>query len=355
MTTSNSAADTPAAGSGQIAAFAFGDAESVLDRRELSQYFEVWHNSRWYEPPVPMDRLTKTFNMSAHHRSAIQVKVNLLVSHMISTRSLDQAGFERFALDFLQMGNGYLEYVPNNGGRLASAKHSPARHTRRGVEDDVFWFTGSGPGQDHRFEPGRVFQLQQPDVAQEVYGMPEWLAALQSGLLNENATLFRRRYYNNGAHSGAVFYLNDPLADNDTADALAKAIKDSKGIGNFKNMLVHVPNGKKDGLQILPIGDVAAKDEFSNVKDISRDDLLAAHRVPPQLLGLIPQNTGGFGKVDEAKDAFFDMEIVPVMTRMLRMNEWFGVEVLRFRNYDTSDGGQITPTGQRVAPGQVRR
>jgi DNA polymerase-3 subunit beta len=44
-----------------------------------------------------------------------------------------------------------------------------------------------------------MFHLQQPDVAQEIYGLPEWLSALQSALLNENATLFRRRYYLNGA------------------------------------------------------------------------------------------------------------------------------------------------------------
>lgn len=342
-------------GRGNITAFSFGDAESVLDRRELTQYFEIWHNGRWYEPPLPMDKLSQTFNMSPHHRSAIQVKVNLLVAHQEPTRWLSADDFERFTLDFLQMGNGYLEYVPNMGGRIARAQHTPARHTRRGREDGVFWFVGSGVNQEHQFEMGRVYQLQQPDVGQEVYGMPEWLAALQSGLLNENATLFRRRYYKNGAHAGAVFYLNDPLADQDTADALESAIKNSKGIGNFKNMLVHVPNGKKDGLQIMPIAEVTAKDEYASVKNISRDDLLAAHRVPPQMLGIIPQNNGGFGNIGEAKDAFFEMEIVPIITRLMRVNEWAGVELLRMRNYDASDGSQITPTGDRIPADQVRR
>jgi hypothetical protein len=34
-------------------------------------YFEIWHNGRWYEPPLPMGRLSQTFNMSPYHRSAI--------------------------------------------------------------------------------------------------------------------------------------------------------------------------------------------------------------------------------------------------------------------------------------------
>jgi capsid portal protein len=76
-------------------------------------------------------------------------------------------------------------------------------------------------------------------------------------------------------------------------------------------MLVYIPKGKKDGIQIMPIADVTAKDEFSAVKQISRDDMLAAHRTPPQLIGVIPQNNGGFGKVAETRDAYFETEIVP--------------------------------------------
>lgn len=40
--------------------------------------------------------------------------------------------------------------------------------------------------------------------------MPEWLAVVQSALLNESATLFRRRYYTNGLHAGFILYMTDP-------------------------------------------------------------------------------------------------------------------------------------------------
>jgi PBSX family phage portal protein len=327
------------------AVFAFGDPESVLDRRELSQYFEVWHNGRWYEPPMPMARLAQAFNMSPHHRSAIALKVNLLVAQQRPSRWLASDAFERFALDFLQMGNGYLEEVPNLGGRVAQAQYTPAIHTRVGVEAGVYWFTNCAIGREHRFAADTVFHLQQPDVAQEIYGVPEWLSALQSGLLAENATLFRRRYYLNGAHAGFVFYVSDALADQATVDQLEQKLRSAKGVGNFKNMLVYIPNGKKDGIQIMPIADVTAKDEFSAVKDISRDDMLAAHRTPPQLIGIIPRNNGGFGKVSEARDAYYETEIVPIARRMLRMNDWFGVPLLAFADYVCADGMIIRQAG----------
>lgn len=60
--------------------FSFGDTESVLDRRELAQFFEIWHNGRWYEPPLPMGKLAQAFNMAPYHRSAVALKVNLLVA-----------------------------------------------------------------------------------------------------------------------------------------------------------------------------------------------------------------------------------------------------------------------------------
>jgi len=345
-----------ASGGTQPMIFSFGDAESVLDRSELSSYFEVWHNNRWYEPPLPMDRLARSFNMSPHHRSAIALKVNLLVAHHQPSRWLPADDFERFAMDFLQMGNGYLEWVPNMAGRLAGAKVALARHVRRGTKPGQYWFvTGPMGSLDHEFARDTVYHLQQPDVAQEIYGLPEWLSALQSGLLNENATLFRRRYYLNGAHTGFILYVSEPLIDTETAKAIEEKIKSAKGVGNFKNLFVNVPGGKKDGIQLMNVGEAAAKDEFTNVKSISRDDLLAAHRVPPQLIGIIPTNNGGFGKVGEALDTFVEIEIVPLARRMIRMNDWFGMKVLAFRNYTCSNGDQIEiETGRRILAASAR-
>lgn len=348
----------PAKGSdhgGQV--YSFGDPESVLDRRELSQYFEIWHNGRWYEPPLPMARLAQVFNMSPYHRSAVALKVNMLVSQQVQSRWLTSDDFERFALDFVQMGNGYFEWVPNAGQRIAAIRHAPAVHMRAGLKPGAFWFVNGPISESHEFEAGRVFQLQQPDIAQEIYGLPEWLAALQSGLLSENATLFRRRYYLNGAHAGFILHISDPLADQATVDAIAEKLSQAKGVGNFKNMLVYLPKGKKDGVQVIPIADVTAKDEFTSVKDISRDDMLGAHRTPPQLVGVIPKNNGGFGNHRDARDGFYELEIVPMARRMLRVNDWAGVQVLSFADYLCSDGSVIRQEGngfRKIPAGQVR-
>lgn len=56
-------------------------------------------------------------------------------------------------------------------------------------------------------------------------------------------------------------------------------MKSAKGPGNFRNLFMYSPNGKKDGIQIIQLSEVAAKDEFLNIKNVSRDEMIAAHRV----------------------------------------------------------------------------
>jgi len=180
---------------------------------------------------------------------------------------------------------------------------------------------------------GEVLHLLEPDINQEIYGMPGYTAAIQSALLNEAATLFRRKYYVNGSHAGFILYMTDPAHTQDDVDAVRKAMKEAKGPGNFKNLFMYAPNGKADGLKVIPIAEVAAKDEFLNLKNVSRDDVMAAHRVPPQLMGIIPNNTGGFGDVDKAARVFATNELGPLMATFRDINAWVGEEAVAFEPY----------------------
>jgi PBSX family phage portal protein len=160
--------------------------------------------------------------------------------------------------------------------------------------------------------------------------------------LNESATLFRRRYYKNGSHAGFILYMTDAAQNDQDVTALREALKQSKGPGNFRNLFMYAPNGKPDGIKLIPVSEVAAKDEFRGIKDTSRDDMLAAHRVPPQLLGVMPNSTGGFGSVVDAAKIFNLNEIEPLKNRLMELNDWLGEEVITFNPYALAnqDSGQ---------------
>ncbi|MCQ4270274.1 phage portal protein [Pseudomonas kuykendallii] len=317
---------------GGIESFSFGDPTPVLDGREILDYIECWANGRWYEPPLSLDGLAKSVRASVHLQSGIQFKRNQLEKMFIPHRLLSRQAFGQLAMDWLSFGNAYLEKRDNMLRQAIGLQPSLAKYMRRGVDLDSY-FMVRGWRQEHEFARGTVCQLRETDINQEIYGLPEWLSALQSALLNESATLFRRKYYQNGSHAGFILYITDNAHNEDDINNLRTALKNSKGPGNFKNMLVYAPGGKKDGMQLIPVSEVSAKDEFNNIKNISRDDLLAAQRIPLQCLAVVPQNAGGFGSAKEATEVWMANELEPLQYRFEPINEWLGEEVIRFKEF----------------------
>lgn len=312
--------------------FTFGEPESVLDK-SLLEYMQAYNVGRWFDPPISMDGLSKSFRASPHHASAIYVKRNILASTFVPHRLLGRGDFSRWALDFLVFGNGYLERRRNRLRGALKLEVLPAKFTRRSSTNlDAYYFV-PGWQQEVELPAGEVFHLMEPDINQEIYGIPEYVAALQSAWLNESATLFRRKYYKNGSHAGYILYMTDAAHNQTDVDALRNAVKASKGPGNFRNLFMYAPDGSKDGIQVIPLSEVAAKDEFLNIKAVTRDDLLAAHRVPPQLMGIVPNNVGGFGDIEKAAQVFVQNELQPLQSRMRELNEWIGEEVIQFAPY----------------------
>lgn len=319
--------------SSPIEAFTFGDPTPVLDGADLLDYLECWWNGRWYEPPINLDGLARSTKASVYLQSGLTFKRNMLSRTFIPHKLLSRAAFEQFALDWLWCGNAYLERRRSVLGGSLELRPALAKYMRRGVDPDTY-FMVRGWKDEHPFEKGTICHLREADINQEIYGLPEWLAALQSALLNESATLFRRKYYNNGSHAGFILYMNDPAQNEDDIKSLREALKNAKGPGNFRNLFVYSPGGKKDGLQLIPVSEVAAKDEFHNIKNITRDDMLAGLRIPPQLMGVVPTNAGGFGSIRDAALVYAANELEPIQTRMLQVNDWLGEEVISFKPYE---------------------
>ena len=312
-----------------VQAFSFGDPEPVLDRRQILDMAECYANDRWFEPPVSREGLARAYRASAHHSSAIEFKRNLVAASLEPTPYLSRIDFMKAVQDYLIFGDAMFQRHDNMLGDPLRVSHVPAKYGRRGVKPGTFFFVQGALGSTE-FAPNSVIQIMQPDINQEVYGVPGYLSALQSALLNEAATLFRRRYYLNGSHAGYILYATGEFANGDT-DKIREALKQSKGPGNFRNLFVHSPSGKEGGIKILPIAEAGAKDEFLGIKAATQADVLAAHRVPPQLLGIVPAQGSAFGSPKDATAMFLELEIEPIKTALLELNDRLGIEAIRYR------------------------
>ena len=310
----------------------FGDPEPVLEGRRLFEYDYCPQVGDYYEYPYDIAAVASLYRATSHHTSALVTKRNVLTSLFQPSENLSRRDFESLVQNFLVFNNGYLQLQRNRMGGVLKANARLARHTRRGINGNYFhvdYYQGS----PIEFQPDEIIHVFNPDIQQDMYGIPDYLSSVNAILLNEAATLFRRKYYKNGAHAGYILYLSDALTTQQDVDNLEDAVKESKGAGNFKNLFMYVPNGKPDGVKVIPLAEVAAKDEFMNIKIASRDDQLAGHRVPPQLMGIIPNNIGGFGDIKKAAEVFYWHEIFPLQNLLMDINKQVGQELIAFNDY----------------------
>ena len=166
--------------------FTFGEPEAVLDRREIFDYFESnLIDGKWYEMPVSVDGLTRMLRAGVHHASAIDLKAKILASTFRPHPRLSRTTLLKVAKEYLVFGNAYLEEPRNRLGEGMQFQHSLAKYTRRHADLQTFGFMPRW-GEVHIFRKGSICHIMEPDVDQEIYGLPQYLASLQASLLNGN-------------------------------------------------------------------------------------------------------------------------------------------------------------------------
>ncbi|EQM70884.1 phage portal protein [Aquipseudomonas alcaligenes OT 69] len=287
----------------------------------IGQYLGVFasDNGRLYTPPVSRPGLAKLLRANAHHGAIPKFKRNLLLRDFIPSLGLGTGDMGRAALDYMVFGEAYFLNKDNFLGEVLELQQLPAINMRVKVDGGFVMLLPKG--QEIEFEADEITHVMDYDVEQNIYGVPDYLGGLQALLLNEAATLFRRRYYSNGAHAGYIFYTNDPDLTEEDEEQLRAQISASKGVGNFRSMFVNIPNGGEKAIQIIPVGDFQAKDELEKVKNITRNDIIAAWRMNPALAGIIPENTGGFGDIEKIDKVYTNNEMRPIYRVFEQVNQ----------------------------------
>lgn len=305
---------------GEVSWVTLGDPEPVLSSSILNALGTFLHPvDKYYVPPVSMEGLSKLWGANAHHGSAITFRRNMLANAYIPNPYFSYIDFRNAEKDMLTFGNAYLKRIYNALRMVVGIEHVPAINMRAG-KDDKYIQLQSRPFTNIEYQPGEIIHIKEYDTAQQIYGIPDWMPALQAVLLNEDATLFRRKYYANGAHLGYIFYTSSPNLDTGTQKALEKKIKDSKGAGNFRSLYIHIPNGTEKSVQIIPVGDINQKDEFERIKNISASDILTAHRVNGAMMAIMPTGTGGYGDLDKITANYILNEVRAMAQTWLGIN-----------------------------------
>ncbi|MEA4863384.1 MAG: phage portal protein [Victivallaceae bacterium] len=299
--------------------YAFGDPEPVQADRILD-YLGTFadDDGEYYLPPVSFAGLGRLRHACGHHGSCLVFRRNMAV-RAFKSGPCTLADFMRSITDFLTFGNAFFEVRRNAFGQILGLDQVPAVNMRVLVKGKGFrQLLRDGKYID--FSRSEILQLTEYDTNQQIYGMPDWLGGMQSILLNQDATLFRRKYYKNGCHLGYIFYTNDPKMTAAQEAEIKAALREGKGAGNFRTMFVSIPNGGEKAIQLISVGDINQKDEFANIKNISANDVREAHRVPPLLMGVVPQGTSSLGDPVKVEQVYTVTEVAALAKTFETLN-----------------------------------
>ncbi|EPZ8126040.1 phage portal protein [Yersinia enterocolitica] len=299
---------------GRGSVISFGEPEPILTTG--TDYSEIWYDNDFDHWRLPIERLAlaQLPNLNGQHGGVLYARRNMLVSDYLGG-GLTTDSIEGAAFNYYLFGDVAILKVRNFWGEVIDLVPLPSLYTRRRKTGEFVVLQKDEP---LSYPPEDIIFLAQYDPQQQIYGLPDYIGGIHSVLLNSEATIFRRRYYHNGAHMGFILYANDPSISTEVEQEIKEKIEQSKGVGNFRNMFISIPKGDPEGIKLISIGEVSAKDEFSNVKSITAQDILTAHRFPSGLAGIIPPNGTVMGDPEKARATYRKDEVIPVQNKFMR-------------------------------------
>lgn len=271
-------------------------------------------DGRAYKPVFDFSTLLETIQLNPYHQRAVQLKVMLSVGlgyEVYKGGAVDAGakaewealwpnGFQaealRIAQDFEVFGNAYIEAVKRSGSVIA-LYHVPAvtmRITRTGFIQEAeagqyMDFEAAGAAGDRG-----IIHLKQYSPAASVYGVPDWIGCLNSILLDVYATEWNYRFFENNCMPAWAIVVKDGTL----TEAAEQSIRDFfsqryKGAINAHKTLLMSANNSEVLFQQLQTG---TKDmSFERLKEICRNEIIAAHGIPPRLLGIMSSGQLGGG------------------------------------------------------------
>ena len=309
-------------------------------------YLGVGYDTQYncYTPPINRYALARLPHQNAQHGGILHSRSNMVSAGYLGGKVLSRMDMRALCLNLIQFGDVGLLKVRNGFGQVVRLHVLSSLYLRRKRDGGYSYLMKKSlydsAQEIYEYAENDIIFIKLYDPMQQIYGSPDYVGGIQSALLNSDATVFRRRYFSNGAHMGFILYSTDPDLSEDMEEEIAKKIADSKGVGNFRSMFVNIAGGHPDGLKVIPIGDTGTKDEFANIKNISAQDVLTAHRFPPGLGGIMPTNTGGLGDPLKYRETYQNDEIRPlqeIIAETINTDPEIGLSLkVKFKNDETA-------------------
>lgn len=348
-------------------------AQGTSKRAHTKQNYDKYETGyAWFdvvEPPFNMIYLSKLYDVSAAHHSAVNAKVvntvglgyewreSLLTEEKLDELKDDEARSHRFMrkverakrqlndlvenlnsedtleeilwkvwTDYETLGNGYIEVGRTVTGKIGFIGHIPATTIRRRAKRDgyiqivankITFFRNYGDlktsdpiGQDRR--PNEIIHFAKYTPSESYYGVPDIVSARNAVAGSEFAERFNLDFFEHKAVPRYMIILKGAKipaeAEKRIREFFAKGLKGQ----HHRTVLLQLPADKPDSkveFRIEPVESKITDASFVKYIEHNRDAVFMAHRVPISQTGL-NQNVS-LGAVRDATRMFKEQVIRP--------------------------------------------
>ncbi len=267
------------------------------------------------EPFVSFSDLLACYYANVYHRRAIRLKAGLL--SQIDTTTLDK---------HLPLGETSKSFLYALAHNLEIYGNAPIE--KAGVSSNYQLF--NLPAHEFILSKDRQiyqrlnlkeqlldgYHLKYYSPSSRFYGEPDYLATLLQISTTYKADRYNDKFFDNGARPDMAIIYENGEPNTEQLEAFKKFFGDNyKGYDNaHKAIILHASDGvgEKDvKIRIQTLGEV--KDlSFKELKAVNRDEIAAAHGVPPRLLGIVEKGSlGGGGELIGQLHQFNEIDMKP--------------------------------------------
>lgn len=284
-------------------------------------------------PPVSLFQILSLTYSNAFHTQCIALKADMSVGldyeapKAVESYLEEISGDRETFLDLLSMlvwnweclGNGYLEIARSRKGRIGEIFHVHAQTVYASASGNRLEEYVQETSSRVTFAPfgardGRneLFHLKRYTPLSTWYGLPEWVACLEALRLDQEKKTFYAAFFKNFAVPALAVVLEGSEFDEATEKKLQEGFNRMKGAENaFRALLLSIPfDGATVKFERL-MADF--KDmPFDKLTQATREEILAAHGVPPRLVGIVTAGSlGGSGEAEGQLQNFISTKIEP--------------------------------------------
>ena len=306
------------------------------DSKQIIENFDTLLNGL-IEPFFSFEAMLLLYYANTYHRRSINIKAKLL--SQIESTNLEKflppgitptSFLHSFALEYELYGNAFLEKTMLN--RLYILPGFEARvDIHRNIYQNRFLAYTKLDG----------YHLKNYSPRSRFYGEPEYLATIKQIQTTQKADEYNSKFLDNGARPGFAVIFENGEPTPEQIESFRQFFGDNyKGYDNAnKTIILSTASamGDKDAKirleKLSEIEDIS----FKLLKEVNRDEIIAAHGVPPRLVGVISAGQlGGSNELISQLHSFNELELKPKRQQLEEFFASIGIE-LKIKDLDVTN------------------